>query len=145
VCSSDCDFRERVDRSFPTDARAEPVRPETAPQAEPRRARLRRVELQGEREVTAPGSVSARVRRLAGDAHVVLIEVGPGGVVARHPAVVAQLFAVVRGSGWVSGGDGGREPIGAGDAVLWEAGEEHESGSEEGMTVLVVEAESLDL
>ena len=106
---------------------------------------MRRIELHGEREVTAPGSVSARVRRLAGDAHVVVIEVGPGGVVARHPAVGAQLFTVVRGSGWVSGGDGERESLEVGEAVLWDPGEEHESGSDEGMTVLVVEAESLDL
>ena len=106
---------------------------------------MRRIELQGERDVTAPGSVSARVRRLAGEAHVVVIEIGPEGVVARHPAVGAQLFAVVRGSGWVSGGDGDRETIEAGEAVLWEPGEEHESGSDEGMTVLIVEAESLDL
>jgi len=106
---------------------------------------LRRIELHGEREVTAARSVDARVRRLAGDAHVVVIEIGPGGVVGRHPAVGAQLFAVVRGSGWVSGGQGEREPIGTGEAVLWEAGEEHESGSEDGMSVLVVEAETLDL
>jgi quercetin dioxygenase-like cupin family protein len=106
---------------------------------------VRRVELPGEREVTASGSVSARVRRLAGDAHVVVIEVGPGGVVGRHPAGMAQLFTVVSGSGWVSGADGEREPIRAGEAVLWQPGEEHESGSDEGMTVLVVEAESLDL
>jgi quercetin dioxygenase-like cupin family protein len=106
---------------------------------------LRRIDLQGEREVTAPGSVSARVRRLAAEAHAVVIEVGPGGVVGRHPAVGAQLFTVVRGSGWVSGGDGEREAIAAGEAVLWGPGEEHESGSEDGMSVLVVEAESLDL
>ena len=106
---------------------------------------MRRVELAGEREVTAPGSANARVRRLAPDAHVVVIEIGPGGCVARHSAGMAQLFTVVRGSGWVSGGDRDREPIAAGEAVLWEPGEEHESGSEEGMTVLVVEAESLDL
>jgi hypothetical protein len=106
---------------------------------------VRRVELAGEREVTAPGSVSARVRRLAPEAHIVVIEVGRGGLVARHPAVGAQLFAVVAGSGWVSGGDGVREPIEAGEAVLWEPGEDHESGSDAGMTVLVVEAESLDI
>jgi len=106
---------------------------------------VRRIQLAGEREVTAPGSVSARVRRLAPEAHVVVIEVGPGGLVARHPAVGAQLFAVVAGSGWVSGGDGAREPIEAGEAVLWDPGEEHESGSDAGMTVLVVEAQSLDL
>jgi quercetin dioxygenase-like cupin family protein len=104
---------------------------------------LRRFELDGEREVTAPGSVGARVRRLAPEAHVVVIEIAAGGVVARHPAVVSQLFAVVRGSGWVSGGDGEREAITAGEAVVWDPGEDHESGSDEGMTVLVVEAESL--
>ena len=106
---------------------------------------MRRVELGGEREVTAPGSVGARVRRLAPQAHVVVIEVGPGGRVARHPAVGEQLFAVVGGSGWVSGADGAREPIEAGEAVLWEPGEDHESGSDSGMTVLVVEAESIGI
>jgi quercetin dioxygenase-like cupin family protein len=83
------------------------------------------------------------VRRLAAEAHVVVIEIAPGGVVARHPAASAQLFAIVSGSGWVSGGDGDRVPIRTGEAVVWEPGEEHESGSDEGMTALVVEAESL--
>lgn len=89
--------------------------------------------------------MNAAVRRLAGEAHVVVIEVGPGGVVGRHPAGATQLFAVVQGSGWVSGGDGERESIRAGQAVVWEPGEAHESGSDEGMTVLAVEAESLDV
>ena len=103
---------------------------------------MRRIELAGERPVTAHGSVSAHVRSLAPEAHVVVIEMEPGGVLGRHPAGVAQLFAVVRGAGWVSGGDGAREPIGAGETVMWDPGEEHESGSDEGMTALVVEAES---
>ena len=106
---------------------------------------MRRVELSGERPVTASGSVNAAVRRLGAHAHVVVIELDSGGLVARHPAAGAQLFAVVQGSGWVSGGDGERELIRAGEAVVWDPGEEHESGSEEGMTVLVVEAESLDV
>jgi quercetin dioxygenase-like cupin family protein len=106
---------------------------------------MRRIELAGERDVTAPGSSGARVRRLAGGAHVVVIEIEPGGLVARHPAAGFQLFAVVMGSGWVSGAQGERETIAAGEAVLWEPGEEHESASEEGMTVLVVEAESLEI
>jgi len=60
---------------------------------------VRRVELSGERPVTAPGSVNAAVRRLGADAHVVVIELGPGGVVARHPAGLEQLFAVLRRAG----------------------------------------------
>jgi hypothetical protein len=59
------------------------------------RAALRRIELSGEREATAPGSASAR------------------------------------------------QPIEAGEAVAWELGEEHESGSDEGMTAIIVEGESL--
>jgi hypothetical protein len=31
------------------------------------------------------------------------------------------------------------------DIVVWEPGEEHESGSDEGMTAIVVEAEELDV
>jgi quercetin dioxygenase-like cupin family protein len=106
---------------------------------------LRRVELSGEWPLTALGSVNAAVRRLGSHAHAVVIELGPGGIVGRHPASVAQLFVVVRGSGWVSGGDGKREQIQEGEAVVWEPGEEHESGSDDGMRVLVVEAESLDV
>jgi quercetin dioxygenase-like cupin family protein len=88
--------------------------------------------------------MSAHVRRLAPEAHAVVIEIAPGGVVGRHPTASAQLFVVVRGSGWVSGADGLRIQISAGEAVLWEPGEEHESGSDEGMTALVVEAEQID-
>jgi len=122
---------------------ASAARPEAAPQASPQRTSLRRVELSGERPLTAPGSVNAAVRKLAAHAHAVVIELEPGGIVGRHPAGVAQLFVVVRGSGWASGIDGERVPVEAGEAVLWEPGEEHESGSDEGMTVLVVESESL--
>jgi quercetin dioxygenase-like cupin family protein len=104
---------------------------------------LRRVELSGEREIDRFESVAARVRPLAPEAHVVVIEIGPGGKVGRHPAVTRQLFAVVRGSGWVAGGDAGREEIHAGEAVIWDPGEEHESGSQTGMTALVIESDSL--
>jgi mannose-6-phosphate isomerase-like protein (cupin superfamily) len=106
---------------------------------------LRRVELRGEREIDRFESVAARVRRISPEAHVVVIEIGAGGRVGRHPTAAQQLFAVVRGSGWVAGGDGGREDITAGQAVLWETGEEHQSGSDEGMTALVVESDSIDV
>lgn len=104
---------------------------------------MRRVELTGEREIDRFESVAARVRRLAPEAHVVAIEIGPGGTVGRHPAAARQLFAVLRGSGWVAGTDGARREVSAGDAVVWEAGEEHESGSDSGLTALVVESDSL--
>ncbi len=82
------------------------------------------------------------VARLEGRGGVSLISLGASGVVGRHPAVVDQLFCVVDGQGWVSGADGSRVPVRAGQAVHWAAGEVHESGSESGMTALVVEIES---
>ncbi len=51
---------------------------------------------------------------------------------------------VVQGEGWASGGDGSEQPIAAGTAVLWTAGEEHESRTHGGLTAIVVEAEQLD-
>jgi quercetin dioxygenase-like cupin family protein len=78
-----------------------------------------------------------------GDAHVVCIRLAAGGVLGRHPASVDQVFAVVEGEGWVRGSDGEQVPVSGGTAVYWSAGEEHESGSNSGMTVIVVESERL--
>ena len=54
---------------------------------------MRRVDLSGEREVTAPGSVAARVRRIATDAHVVVIEVEPGDTGMTVLVVEAESLA----------------------------------------------------
>lgn len=54
--------------------------------------------------------------------------------------MLSQLFVVLEGSGWVAGEDGAPGPIHAGQAALWNAGEDHESGTEEGMRVAVLEA-----
>jgi quercetin dioxygenase-like cupin family protein len=67
----------------------------------------------------------------------------PGGVIGRHPASVEQLLVVVEGSGWVSGADGERVAIAAGEAAFWEAGEEHETTSDEGLTAVVIEGPGL--
>ena len=62
----------------------------------------------------------------------------------RHRATGPQLFAVVEGSGWVSGGGGGKVRVKAGQAAYWESGEEHESGTDRGMTAIVVECPTFD-
>jgi quercetin dioxygenase-like cupin family protein len=74
---------------------------------------------------------------------VAIFRIGPGGRIARHPATVPQLLAVLDGTGRVSGGDGVEIAIGPGDAVAWQAGEEHETVSEAGMTALIVEGDGL--
>ena len=73
-----------------------------------------------------------------------IFRVAPGGGLARHPAQVPQILAVLEGSGEVSGADGAGEPIAAGEAVFWSRGEEHETRSEAGMTVLIIEGEQVD-
>src|SRR5438552_3054567 len=64
----------------------------------------------------------------------------PGGRIGRHPATVPQLLAVVAGSGWVSGAEGEEHPITAGEAVCWDAGEEHETRTDSGLTAIVIES-----
>jgi hypothetical protein len=46
--------------------------------------------------------------------------------------------------GWAAGPDGQRIPITAGWGVRWDAGEDHTSGTEAGMTVVTVEGQALD-
>jgi quercetin dioxygenase-like cupin family protein len=68
-----------------------------------------------------------------------IFRVSAGGRIARHPATVQQILAVLDGAGEVSGADGELQPIAAGEAVFWSAGEEHETRTDEGLTALIVE------
>lgn len=88
--------------------------------------------------------VMARIIRTNHAASIGCMHIGQGGVVGYHQAVVPQLFLVVQGEGWVRGEEEERTSIKAGQAAFWEGGEWHESGSETGMTAIVIESESLD-
>ncbi|TRZ38580.1 cupin [Niallia circulans] len=74
-----------------------------------------------------------------------IIHIESGGVVGYHNAPVSQAFIVMEGKGWIKGPDKLVQTIQSGEGVLWEKGEGHESGSEEGMTVLVLQGENLPL
>lgn len=67
----------------------------------------------------------------------------PRGRIGRHPATFPQLLAVVEGSGWVSGADGEPHPIAAGEAACWEADEQHETWTDDGLTAIVIESTDL--
>jgi quercetin dioxygenase-like cupin family protein len=71
----------------------------------------------------------------------------PGGRIARHTPAGSgsQILAVLVGSGEVSGASGAKEPIAAGEAVFWQAGEEHELRSAEGLTALIIEGDGLEM
>lgn len=104
---------------------------------------MRRVSVMNKR-VDAFGSVGvaaaalARLEKVDG-AGVDVLTFEPDGLLGRHPTRLWQLFLLVSGTGWASGSDGVRERLVPGDAVLWEPGEEHESGTDDGMVVVVVQ------
>ena len=117
--------------------------------------RLFRFDSEVGRPLTAFGSADVRLAPVArvgasGDDRVQIgcMHIAPGGHIGAHPAVGPQLFLVVAGEGWVRGAAGGslgpRRRIVAGQAVFWEPGEQHESGSERGMMAVVVEGANLD-
>lgn len=67
-----------------------------------------------------------------------------GGVIGYHQAVGPQLFLVVQGEGWVRGESIERISVQAGQAAYWEKGEWHESGTETGMTAIIIEGREFD-
>jgi quercetin dioxygenase-like cupin family protein len=73
-----------------------------------------------------------------------VFRVAPGGRIARHPATHPQILAVLEGAGEVSGASGVDEPIDAGEAVFWHAGEEHETKTDSGITALIIEGDGLE-
>ena len=76
----------------------------------------------------------------APELHVGCMRLAAGGSVGYHQATSPQLFAVVEGSGWIaSGRERKLEPIATGGAVIWDAGEWHEVGTDEGLVAIVVE------
>ncbi|MHA7965587.1 cupin [Paenibacillus sp. CAU 1782] len=85
----------------------------------------------------------SRVVKHEKQVHIGCIHVGADGVVGSHPATIHQLFLVVSGQGWVIGKEGVKYDIQPGMAAYWEPEEMHESGSEQGMTAIIIEGEDL--
>lgn len=89
------------------------------------------------------GATFGRMAVLAGSGQVGCVRLEPGAVLGRHPAPIPQLFCVIDGQGQVSGAEGTVHSIVAGQAALWDAGESHESRTETGMTMIVIELASI--
>jgi hypothetical protein len=99
-----------------------------------------------EKVVDQFGSAGVRATRIAagaGPVRLTCLTVDPGGVIGMHPATETQLFLVVGGDGWATGPDAARIPLTAGWGVRWEAGEDHMSGTDTGLTAIAIEGTSL--
>ena len=68
------------------------------------------------------------------------IHLQPNGLVGSHPAETKQLVLVVQGEGYLRGEGAMRTPIRAGQAVLWEEGEWHETSTDDGLIAIVIES-----
>ena len=95
--------------------------------------------LEGVTVAPLTGSISAGT-----PCQAAVFRLAPGGRIVRHPATVPQILAALEGTGEVSGSDGVAQPIGPGEAVFWEAGEEHEVTSAAGLTALILEGDALE-
>jgi quercetin dioxygenase-like cupin family protein len=99
------------------------------------------------RDVGQFGSAGVEMLRLlpvhvtTGAASLHVARIAPGGTLGRHPSRQWQLFAVVEGSGWVTGTDDVRHEIGAGQAAVWAPGEEHAAGSAAGMLAVIAQSD----
>ena len=78
-----------------------------------------------------------------GEGHVYCIRMEPGGAIGPHEAGFGQLFLVVAGSGWVSGPDAARHPVGTGQGAFIARGEVHAKGSDTGMTAIMIQLTDL--
>ncbi len=96
------------------------------------------------REITSFGServLFSRIALLSHPAQISFIHIGAEGVIGYHQATIPQLFMVVAGQGWVRGQTEERLPISSGEAAFWEAGEWHETGTDSGLSAVVLEVE----
>ena len=106
-----------------------------------------RFDREAARPIPAFGSTKAFIARgvrSPGSTQIGCFYLEPGGVIGYHQATCPQLLLVVQGEGWVRAGESGRVAVKTGDAVFWEAGEWHETGTDTGLMALPVEAEGLN-
>lgn len=88
------------------------------------------------------GSLGFAALVYMGKSRVTVCRLEPGGRIGRHKAPVDQLFVVVSGFGKIS--DGSVElQVGTGQAVQFDAGDEHETTSSEGLYAVILESPEL--
>ena len=99
------------------------------------------------KEIEQFGSVKAiisKVVHLDDEAVVNCVYIRPNGKLGYHQAASQQLFLLVEGQGWIRGETEEKLAVHEGQAIYWEQGEWHETGSENGMTAVIIEGINVD-
>lgn len=90
------------------------------------------------------GFVISKIVQLFSQADVKIAYLSAKGNIGFHQTAKDQLFVVVQGEGWVRGEAPERFPIHSGLAAFWQEGEWHESGTDNGMTAILIEGKNID-
>lgn len=84
------------------------------------------------------------IQRSEGPFSIGCMHYDQNSILGMHVAPCPQLLLIVGGSGWVRVEGGEKIAVDKGTAVFWSPGENHESGSDDGMMAFVVEGDNLD-
>jgi quercetin dioxygenase-like cupin family protein len=87
----------------------------------------------------------SHISKIDSHSNIGCLNIEPRGVVGLHEAPAPQLFLVVQGEGWICSEKEEKLHVRSGDGVFCEKGEIHESGSDSGMTVIIIQCEHFDL
>lgn len=86
----------------------------------------------------------SKIVKHQGNIHIGCMHLQPKGMIGYHEAVVPQLLLIVEGEGYVCGADKKKVKVQSGHAVFWDKGEFHETSTETGLMVIVIESENLE-
>ncbi|MBE5104939.1 cupin domain-containing protein [Bacillus thuringiensis] len=88
--------------------------------------------------------IMSKILNHQGNVHIGAMHLQVNGMIGYHEAVVSQLLLIVDGEGYVCGADKEKVKVEAGQSVLWEKGEPHETSTENGLVAIVMEGENLE-
>lgn len=89
-------------------------------------------------------AVISKVLQLDNNAKVNAVYLHPNERISHQQAPAQQLLLVVDGEGWMKSITNELSNIRAGQAIFWDANEMQESGTEKGITAVIIEGEKID-
>jgi hypothetical protein len=83
-------------------------------------------------------AIIARVLQLDNKAEVNAVYINPGEHLSVQQAMSQQIFLIVNGEGWVKSEPSEKKTVQQGQAVFWGESELPESGTDSGMTAVII-------
>jgi hypothetical protein len=83
-------------------------------------------------------AIIARVLQLDNRAEINAVYLHPGEHLSVQQVMSQQLFLLVDGAGWVKNKSGEKKTVRQGQAIFWGESELPESGTESGMTAVII-------